>query len=99
MGEEKPWRERFRQDMVIVLMVLLLLGGSASFLSISVYFVPAVLLFLLVAFGPHVFEFMKETLARKEPPKSGKVIITAIHDGDTHTVWVERDGQSTRQSP
>lgn len=90
MEEKKPWRERLKQDIVIIVVGLLLLGGSASFLSRSPYFVPGVALFLILSFGPYVIDFIKEKYTQKDVPKKQKLIVKRIKVGDQGKVWIER---------
>ncbi len=75
---KKPLKQRLKQDLVIILAVILLLGGSASVLSRSPYFVPLLALFLVVSFGPYLIEHLQEKNEKKLERR--KLVITGIDE-------------------
>ncbi|MCI0562186.1 MAG: hypothetical protein MN733_27185 [Nitrososphaera sp.] len=79
---EKPLKERLRQDLAILLVALLLAGGSLPVLAVSPYFVPAMALFMILTFGPYALEFAKQMREGKKAEKK-KIIIKGINqDGN-----------------
>ncbi len=89
MAEKKPWRERLKQDIVILVMMLLLLGGSLSFLSRSIYFVPGMILLVILTFGPYIIEYAREKLNKNVATKKRKLLVKGIEENGVKKVLVE----------
>jgi hypothetical protein len=68
----KPLKERLKQDIAILLVVLLFAGGSLSVLAASPLFAPAMALFIILTFGPYAIEFASKS---REAKKLGEKII------------------------
>ena len=76
---EKPLKERLKQDLAILLVVLLLAGGSLSALAASPLFVPAMALFMILTLGPYALEFARRAREGKNAEKK-KIIIKGINN-------------------
>lgn len=89
--EKKPLKERLKQDLAILLVILLLAGGSIPVLAASPLFVPAMALMLALTFGPYVLEFARERLEGKVGEKKGKIVIKGMNlDGKGMKITSER---------
>ncbi len=80
MGK-KPLKERLKQDIALLLVVLLFAGGILPVLSRSAYFVPLAAIFLVITFGPYLIEFANERKATKND-RPEKIVITTKPEED-----------------
>lgn len=79
--QKKSLKERLKQDLVVILAVMLFAGGSLAMFSGNPMFFPLVALFLLATFGPYAWEFIIER-GRKMDGKPKKIVITGIAGKD-----------------
>ncbi|MEW6036608.1 MAG: hypothetical protein AB1529_08415 [Candidatus Micrarchaeota archaeon] len=78
MEAKKPLKQRLKQDLVVLVLVLMLLGGAGSFMAASPFFVPAVAAMLLLTFGPYLVEYLGERRKAGAAEKKGRIAFSAM---------------------
>ncbi len=78
MNERKPLKQRLKQDIAILLLALMLMGGAASYLAASPLFVPAVAAMLALTFGPYAVEYLSGKAGGENTAKKGKIAFSIL---------------------
>lgn len=76
MMEKKPLKDRLKQDLAIVLALMLFAGGSLAAFAGNPMFLPLVALFLIATFGPYAWEFACDRAGKNAG--GSKVVIKGV---------------------
>ncbi len=92
MAGKKPLKERLKQDLAIILVLMLFAGGSLGAFAGNPMFLPLAALLLLAMLGPYAWEFLSERRSKAGPERKKLLVNGIVGDDGKKSVSCERKG-------